>query len=80
MEDTLDKKAMISGISAQIREQILGIFGVEDEKICVAKLHGMVDLANSLGIQMNININLTELSAAKKKYVDLALEDEKEDA
>ena len=69
---------MISAISAQIREQLLGICGVEDEAVCVAKIHAMTDMANSLGIQMNILITLKELSIAKKKFTDIPPE-EKED-
>jgi len=83
MEDAasklLDKKAMISAISAQIRSQILGIFGDEENDACIAKLHSMVELANSLKMDLNIVIKLEELTQAHKNWVETMIEKEEEE-
>jgi hypothetical protein len=76
MVDSQDRKAMVSAISAQIRAQILGIFGDEEEKKCVAKLHSMVELCNALNINMNVLITTAELTKSLLQYQQMEKEED----
>jgi len=67
----LEVDAMKLAMAAQIREQILGIFGKDDDDECRAKLHGMVQLSESMKLDdtLNVTISIKELVKARDEYL-----------
>ncbi len=75
----IDKRAMQSAMSTQIKAQITGIFGVDDTTQCIAKLHSILELAGALSVDdFKINISLKDLQKAQAEYLKL-VENEDED-
>ena len=72
-----DRMAVKLAIEKMVKESILGIFGDEPEETCIAKLHSMVEFADSMRIQtIDVKLTLKELRDAKKKYVREVISDD----
>lgn len=70
MNETLNINAMKLAMAAQMKTQILGIFGPENEAECTAKLHSIVELAETLKIKnITVSVSLEELVAAKNEFI-----------
>ena len=64
-------------IEKMVKESILGIFGDEPEETCIAKLHSMVEFADSMRINsIDVKLSLKELRDAKKRYVREVISDD----
>lgn len=74
----LDIQAIELVIKGKIKEQILGIFGDENEDTCIAKMHAMLEVAETLKIKtLDVTITLEDLQKARKLYIKTQLlEDE----
>ena len=60
-----------------VKDAILGIFGDEPEESCIAKLHTLVEFADSMWIQtIDVKLTLKELRDAKKKFVREVISDD----
>jgi hypothetical protein len=60
-----------------VKDAILGIFGDEPEESCIAKLHTLVEFADSMRIQtIDVKLTLKELRDAKKKFVREVISDD----
>jgi len=75
----MDKAAIKSAMAMQIKAQITGIFGTDDNDECIAKLHSMVELAGALSIDdLKITVSIKDLQKAHEEYIKLEV-DEDED-
>ena len=64
-----DRRAVKLTIEKMVKDSILGIFGDEPEESCIAKLHTLVEFADSMRIQtIDVKLSLKELRDAKKKF------------
>ena len=72
-----DRMAVKLAIEKMVKESILGIFGDEPEETCIAKLHSMVEFADSMRINsIDVKLSLKELRDAKKRYVREVISDD----
>ncbi len=72
-----DRRAVKLAVESTVKEAILGIFGDEPEEMCIAKLHTMVEFADSMRLQnIEINLSLKELRDAKKKFIKEVVPDD----
>ena len=72
-----DRRAVKLTIEKMVKDSILGIFGDEPEESCIAKLHTLVEFADSMRIQtIDVKITLKELREAKKKFVREVISDD----
>jgi methionine aminopeptidase len=79
MEKNTDKAAMKSALAMQIKAQIVGIFGVDDNTQCIAKLHSAIEIAGALSIDdLKITVTLKDLQKALEEYIKLEVDDDDE--
>jgi|TARA_R110000824_G_scaffold5963_1_gene27370 hypothetical protein len=72
-----DRRAVKLTIEKMVKDAILGIFGDEPEESCIAKLHTLVEFADSMRIQtIDVKLTLKELRDAKKKFVREVISDD----
>ena len=72
-----DRRAVKLTIEKMVKDAILGIFGDEPEESCIAKLHTLVEFADSMRIQtIDVKLSLKELRDAKKKFVREVISDD----
>ena len=72
-----DRRAVKLTIEKMVKDSILGIFGDEPEESCIAKLHTLVEFADSMRIQtIDVKLTLKELRDAKKKFVREVISDD----
>ena len=72
-----DRRAVKLTIEKMVKDSILGIFGDEPEESCIAKLHTLVEFADSMRIQtIDVKLSLKELRDAKKKYIREVISDD----
>lgn len=72
-----DRRAVKLTIEKMVKDSILGIFGDEPEESCIAKLHTLVEFADSMRIQtIDVKLTLKELRDAKMKYVREVISDD----
>jgi hypothetical protein len=72
-----DRRAVKLTIEKMVKDSILGIFGDEPEESCIAKLHTLVEFADSMRIQtIDVKLSLKELRDAKKKFVREVISDD----
>ena len=65
-----DRRAVKLAIEKMVKDSILGIFGSEPEETCIAKLHTLIEFADSMRLQnLDIKLTLKELRDAKRKYI-----------
>lgn len=70
MDKSLDTKAMKLAMAGQMKDQIIGVFGDRDSDECVAKLHSVVQLAETLKIDdIKIEVTLEELIKAQELFI-----------
>ena len=63
-------EVMKLAMGGKIKEQIIGIFGVEDESTCINKMHAIIELAETLKVKdIKITVNLSELIKARREYM-----------
>ena len=72
-----DRRAVKLTIEKMVKDSILGIFGDEPEESCIAKLHTLVEFADSMRIQtIDVKLTLKELRDAKKKFIREVISDD----
>jgi|TARA_R110002167_G_scaffold29552_1_gene98606 hypothetical protein len=72
-----DRRAVKLTIEKMVKDAILGIFGDEPEESCIAKLHTLVEFADSMRIQtIDVKLTLKELRDAKKKFIREVISDD----
>ena len=72
-----DRRAVKLAVEKMVKDAILGIFGDEPEESCIAKLHTLVEFADSMRIQtIDVKLTLKELRDAKKKFVREVISDD----
>ena len=72
-----DRRAVKLAVEKMVKDAILGIFGDEPEESCIAKLHTLVEFADSMRIQtIDVKLTLKELRDAKKKFIREVISDD----
>ena len=72
-----NRRAVKFTIEKMVKDAILGIFGDEPEESCIAKLHTLVEFADSMRIQtIDVKLTLKELRDAKKKFIREVISDD----
>ena len=80
MDKNMDKAAMKSAMAMQIKAQIIGVFGTDDNSECIAKLHSILELAGALSVEdFKVILTLKDLQEAQAAYIKLEVDDEDED-